>query len=167
MNHAALAGLPTIGLGIDVHRLEAGRRCVLGGITIDSPIGPLGHSDGDAVLHAACDACLGAAGLDDLGSLFPDRDPAHRDRASSEFCVETMQRVHAAGFVVASLDIVVECERPKIAPHRGAIRQNVADLFGLPIARVNVKGKTGEGLDAIGRGEALRATAVALLVRRA
>ena len=154
---------PRIGIGIDVHRLAAGRACVLGGVTIDAPVGPVGHSDGDALLHAACDAVLGAAGLDDLGTLFSDKDPANAGRASAEFCARTLQLVHERGLRVLSLDCVVETEAPKLAPHRAAMRARIAALFALPADRVNVKGKTGEKVDAIGRGEALRATVVALL----
>ena len=152
-----------IGLGIDVHRLAEGNRCVLGGIEIPSPLGPVGHSDGDAVLHAVCDAVLGAAGLDDLGSLFPDDDAAHADRPSSEFCDEVLVRTKQAGFAVVSLDVVVETDRPILKPHRGAIRERIAALFEVPVAAVNVKGKSGEGVGPIGRREAIRATAVALL----
>ncbi|MBL8723853.1 MAG: 2-C-methyl-D-erythritol 2,4-cyclodiphosphate synthase [Planctomycetes bacterium] len=157
--------LPRIGLGIDVHRLATGRPCVLGGVPFpEAKAGPVGHSDGDALLHAACDAVLGAAGLDDLGTLFSDRDPAHQGRASAEFCSEVMARVRAAGWRVVSLDAVLETEQPKLAPVRGAMRARLAELFELPVTRVNVKGKTGEKVDAIGRGEALRATVVALLL---
>jgi 2-C-methyl-D-erythritol 2,4-cyclodiphosphate synthase len=155
---------PRIGLGIDLHRLEPGRPCVLGGVAIACEVGPSGHSDGDAILHAVCDAVLGAAGLDDLGSLFSDRDPAHAGRDSSEFCAATLRMCRDLGLRVASLDVVVECERPKLIPHRSAIRARLGELFAVDPARVNVKGKTGEGLGAIGRGEAVRATAVALLV---
>ncbi|MBL8727484.1 MAG: 2-C-methyl-D-erythritol 2,4-cyclodiphosphate synthase [Planctomycetes bacterium] len=155
--------LPRIGLGIDVHRLEPGRPCVLGGIRFESATGPIGHSDGDAVLHAACDAVLGAAGLDDLGTLFSDKDPKHRDRASADFCTAAMRLVRERGLRVLSLDAVVETEAPRLAPHRLAMRERIAALFELPVDRVNVKGKTGEKVDAIGRGEALRATVVALL----
>ena len=155
---------PRIGLGIDVHRLERGLRCVLGGVELPGELGPSGHSDGDAILHAVCDACLGAAGLDDLGTLFPDKDPRNRGRDSREFCAETLSRVRGAGLRVAGLDVVVECQRPKLAPHRAALRASLASLFAVDVARVNVKGKTAEGLDAIGRGEALRATAIALLL---
>ena len=150
-----------IGLGIDLHRLAKGRRCVLGGVIVESPVGPDAVSDGDVILHAVCDAVLGAAGLDDLGSLFSDRDPANRGRDSREFCAEVVRRI--AGWRVVSLDTVVECERPKLAPHRDAIRRSLAQIFGMTPEQVNVKGKTGEGLDAIGRGEAIRATAVALI----
>jgi 2-C-methyl-D-erythritol 2,4-cyclodiphosphate synthase len=154
-----------IGIGIDLHRLAPGRPCRLGGVTIDSPVGPAGHSDGDAILHAVCDACLGAAGLDDLGTLFDERDPAQAGRDSAEFCRETLRRVQTAGWRLVSLDVVVEAEQPKLRPHRDAIRARLAELFALDRGAVNVKGKTGEGLDAIGRGEALRATAVVLLGR--
>ncbi len=153
-----------IGLGIDTHRLAEGRRCVLGGVEIESPVGPVGHSDGDAVLHAICDAVLGAAGLDDLGTVFADDDPAHRDRDSAEFCAAVTERITAAGLAVGSLDVVVECERPVLKPHRSAMRARIAALFAAPPEAVNIKGKSGEGLDdPIGRRQALRATAVALL----
>lgn len=155
--------LPRIGLGIDVHRLAPGRPCVLGGVRFDAPKGPVGHSDGDAVLHAACDAVLGAAGLDDLGTLFPDRDPANRDRASAEFCAATLARVRGASLRVLSLDVVVETEVPRLGPRRAEVRARLAALFDVPVDRVNVKGKTGEQVGELGRGEALRATAVALL----
>ena len=155
--------LPRIGLGIDVHRLAPGRACLLAGVPFPSAVGPVGHSDGDAVLHAACDAVLGAAGLDDLGTLFSDRDPANKDRASADFCRETMRRVRERGLRVIGLDCVVETEAPKLKPMRQAMRERLAELFELPADRVNIKGKTGEKVDAIGRGEALRATVVALL----
>lgn len=155
--------LPRIGLGIDVHRLAPGRACLLAGVAFDSAVGPLGHSDGDAVLHAACDAVLGAAGLDDLGTLFSDRDPANQGRASADFCHETMRQVRTRSLRVLSLDCVVETEAPKLKPMRQAMRERLAALFELPVDRVNIKGKTGEKVDAIGRGEALRATVVALL----
>lgn len=156
--------LPRIGIGIDVHRLTAGRPCVLAGVPIESPVGPLGHSDGDAVLHAACDAVLGAAGLDDLGTLFSDRDPRNAGRDSADFCREAMRLVQGRGLMVASIDCVLETEQPKLKPHRAAMRRRLAELFGLDVDRVNLKGKTGEQVDGIGRGEAMRATVVALLV---
>ncbi len=158
--------LPRIGLGIDLHRLQKGRRCVLGGVVIDSEVGPLGHSDGDAVLHALADAILGAAGEPDLGTLFSDKDPNNADRDSVDFCREALARAQSKRLRVASVDVVVETERPKLKPHRDAIRARLASLCGdLPLDRVNVKGKTGEGLGAIGRGEALRATVIVLLVQ--
>ncbi|MFN3243926.1 MAG: 2-C-methyl-D-erythritol 2,4-cyclodiphosphate synthase [Planctomycetota bacterium] len=155
--------LPRVGLGVDMHRLQPGRPCVLGGVTFDSEVGPIGHSDGDAVLHAACDAVLGAAGLDDLGTLFSDRDPAHADRDSAEFCREAMARVRQKDLQVWSLDVVLETELPKLKPRRAEMRARIAELFELDVDRVNVKGKTGEKVDAVGRREACRATVVALL----
>lgn len=155
---------PRIGLGVDLHRLERGRPCVLGGVLFESPVGPVGHSDGDAVLHAACDAVLGAAGLDDLGTLFSDRDPAHAGRDSAEFCTETLRLVNAKGLRVCSMDVVVETEHPKFKPRRGEVKARIAALFEVDADRVNVKGKTGEKIGAVGRGEACRATVVALLV---
>jgi len=132
-------------------------------VRFDAPVGPLGHSDGDAVLHAACDAVLGAAGLDDLGTLFSDRAPENKNRASAEFCGEVVARIRGRGLRVLSLDCVLETETPKLAPARAAMRASLAALFDAPPDRVNIKGKTGEKVDAIGRGEALRATVVALL----
>lgn len=158
--------LPRIGLGIDMHRLQPGRPCVLGGVTFDCDVGPSGHSDGDAVLHAACDAVLGAAGLDDLGTLFADTDPAHADRDSAEFCREAMAKVRERGLRVVSLDVVLETELPKLKPRRAEMRARIAELFDVDADRVNVKGKTGEKVDAVGRGEACRATVVALLYPR-
>ena len=155
---------PRIGLGIDMHRFEPGRRCVLAGIEFETSVGPVGHSDGDAVLHAACDAVLGAAGLDDLGTLFSDRDPAHAGRDSADFCAEAMTLIAARGLRVWSMDVVVETEQPKLKPHRAAMRARMAALFDVDADRVNIKGKTGEKVDAVGRGEACRATVVALLV---
>lgn len=155
-----------IGLGIDLHRLENGRPCRLGGITIESPVGPAGHSDGDVILHAACDAILGAAGRDDIGTLFPDTDDEFAAMDSAEICKETNRQIVDAGFRLVSLDIVVEAERPKIAPHRAAMRARLAELFGIDADRINIRGKTAEKLGHIGRGDALRATAVALLASR-
>lgn len=152
-----------IGLGIDLHRLAPGRPCVLAGVRIDSELGPQAVSDGDAVLHAAVDAVLGAAGLDDLGTLFPENDPKNQGRDSSEFCIRTLALIREQGLRVVSLDVVVETEVPKLRPHRPAMRRRLASLFDVPADRVNIKGKTGEGLDAIGTKQAIRATVVALL----
>lgn len=152
-----------IGLGIDVHRLAPGRPCVLAGVRIDSDLGPDAVSDGDVVLHAAVDAVLGAAGLDDLGTLFPEHDPDNQGRDSAEFCRRALALLREQGLRVVSLDVVVETEVPKLRPHRPAMRRRLAALFEVPADRVNVKGKTAEGLDAVGRRQALRATVVALL----
>jgi 2-C-methyl-D-erythritol 2,4-cyclodiphosphate synthase len=156
-----------IGLGIDLHRLQPGRPCILAGVRIDCDVGPAAVSDGDVVLHAVVDAVLGAAGLDDLGTLFPEHDPRNAGRDSAEFCARALELVRAQGLCVRSIDVVVETETPKLRPHRPAMRAALARLFGVEVARVNLKGKSGEGLDAIGSRAAIRATAVALLGSRA
>ena len=152
-----------IGLGIDLHRLEPGRPCVLAGIRIDCERGPAAVSDGDVVLHAAVDAVLGGAGLDDLGTLFPENDPKNRGRDSAEFCSRALELVRQKGLRVTSLDVVVETELPRLKPHRAAMRARLAELFAVEPDHVNLKGKSGEGLDSIGNKLAIRATVVALL----
>jgi 2-C-methyl-D-erythritol 2,4-cyclodiphosphate synthase len=157
---------PRIGLGYDRHRMVEGRRCVIGGIVIPHDRGPLGHSDGDVLLHAAIDAVLGAAGLDDIGTLFPDRDPRYAGADSQDLCREAQRLVAAAGLRVVSLDAVVVAEAPRLAPHRPAMRARLGELFDVPEGRVNVKGKSGEGVGPEGRGELIEATVVALLAPR-
>jgi len=154
-----------IGLGFDVHRLVKGRPCVLGGITLDHPRGPLGHSDGDAVLHAIADALLGAAGLDDLGTLFPDSDARWKDAASAKLLAEVLRRVEKAGYRPVNVDVVVATEGPRIAPHRARMRASIAKLLGLEADAVNVKGKSLEGLGALAGGLGVAAQAVCLLER--
>lgn len=154
-----------VGTGFDLHRLEVGRRCVLGGVEISSDRGPVGHSDGDALLHAIADALLGAAGLDDLGTLFPDTDPKWKGVASSLLLTEVGSRVRESGWSIVNLDAVLIAERPRLAPHRARIRESVARLLAVPADRVNLKGKTAESLGPLGNGEALAASAVALLAR--
>ncbi len=155
-----------IGLGFDLHRLEQGRRCVLGGIELPHPTGPLGHSDGDAVLHALADAVLGAAGLDDLGTLFSDKDPRWKGADSAALLAECVARVHAAGWRVENADIVIATEGPRIAPHRAAMRARIAALLGVAADAVNVKGKSLEGLGALANGAGVAVQAVCLLVKR-
>ncbi|HET6203313.1 MAG TPA: 2-C-methyl-D-erythritol 2,4-cyclodiphosphate synthase [Planctomycetota bacterium] len=152
-----------VGTGFDLHRLEAGRRFVLGGVEIPFEKGPAGHSDGDVLLHAVADALLGAAGLDDLGSLFPDTDPRWKGADSSRLLAEVVAKVRSAGWAVVNVDAVVHLERPKIAARRGEIRSNLSRLLGVPVDRVNLKGKTAEALGWIGQGDAVAASAVALL----
>lgn len=155
-----------IGLGFDLHRLEAGRPCMLGGIELPHPTGPLGHSDGDAVLHALADAVLGAAGLDDLGTLFSDKDPRWKGADSAALLGECVARVHAAGWRVENVDIVIATEGPRIAPHRAAMRARIAALLGVAADAVNVKGKSLEGLGALANGAGVAVQAVCLLVKR-
>lgn len=153
---------PRIGLGSDRHALVAGRPCVLGGVLFDdSPIGPLGHSDADAILHALTDALLGAAGLDDLGTLFPDHDPRWSGADSSELLRAALELVNQAGLRCWSCDIVAVCMEPKIGPRRSLIRKHLAALLSLPTDRVNLKGKTPEGNET--GPAAIEVTAVVLL----
>ncbi len=152
-----------VGQGYDIHRLVADRPLRLGGIEIVSPVGLLGHSDGDVVLHAISDALLGAIGAGDIGQLFPDTDERWRGADSALLLAEVVRRVTAAGWVVVNLDATIHAERPKLATHRVAMRARIATLLGIGTESVNVKAKTNEGLDAVGRGEAIAATVVVLL----
>lgn len=152
-----------IGHGYDLHRLVQGRRLILGGVDIPHPRGLLGHSDADVVLHASCDAILGAMGAGDIGQHFPDTDERYRGVASSELLRQVVALMTGQGWRVGNLDVTICAEEPRLAPHRDAIRQRLADLLGVPTTCVSVKAKTNEGVDAIGRGEAIAATAVVLL----
>jgi len=153
-----------VGLGFDLHRLVAGRPCVLGGVELPHDTGPAGHSDGDAVLHAIADALLGAAGLDDLGTLFPDTNAAHAGADSRALLRTVLERVRAEGWSVGNVDVVVATEGPRIAPHRGELRASIAGLLGVDPGAVNVKGKTLEGLGALAGGTGVAVQAVCLLV---
>jgi 2-C-methyl-D-erythritol 2,4-cyclodiphosphate synthase len=154
-----------VGIGFDVHRLVAGRPCTLGGLALPHPTGPLGHSDGDAVLHALADAVLGAAGLDDLGTLFDERDARWKDADSAALLAECVARARAAGWSVVNADVVIATEGPRIAPHRAAMRARIAGLLGVDAGCVNVKGKTLEGLGALAGGTGVAVQAVCLLGR--
>jgi 2-C-methyl-D-erythritol 2,4-cyclodiphosphate synthase len=154
-----------VGTGFDLHRLVAGRRCVLGGVEIDHERGPLGHSDGDAVLHALCDALLGAAGLDDLGTLYSDRDPRWKGVDSASLLADVVARLAHEGWRVVNADVVVATEGPRIAPHRAAMRARMAQLLGVAPDAVNVKGKSLEGLGALARGAGVAVQAVCLIER--
>lgn len=156
-----------VGIGTDLHRTQPGRPLVLGGVTIESPFGLAGHSDADVVLHAVIDALLGAAGQPDIGELFPDTDPRYRGADSRALLKTALSRVRAAGYGVANVDIIIHAERPKLSAHKDAIRLSVSQLLDISGDRVGVKAKTGEGVDAVGRGEAIGCTAVAGLCRAA
>jgi 2-C-methyl-D-erythritol 4-phosphate cytidylyltransferase / 2-C-methyl-D-erythritol 2,4-cyclodiphosphate synthase len=157
-------GQPRIGFGIDVHAFGPGDHVWLGGERIPHGRGVVAHSDGDVLLHALCDALLGAAGLGDIGEHFPDSDPRFRGVASVTLLRATLARVREAGFTVVNADLTLLGEAPRIAPHRDAIRARVAAELGLPSARVNVKATTTERLGFLGRGEGLAAEAAVLLV---
>lgn len=140
---------------------------VLGGLRIDAPVHCAGHSDGDAVCHAVTDAVLGAAGLGDIGALFPDTAPENAGRDSVEMLALALRQVHEAGWSVGQVDVVVIAQEVRIAPHREAMRQRLAAVLGVTIRDVSVKGKTNERMGWIGRGEGLAVIATATLVARA
>jgi 2-C-methyl-D-erythritol 2,4-cyclodiphosphate synthase len=149
-----------VGLGYDVHAVGGDRPLVLGGVRVDGP-GLVGHSDADAIAHAVADALLGAAQLPDLGTLFPADDDRYRDADSIGLLQEVVARVTAEGWAVANVDVVVVAERPRLAPHREDMNATLSAAVGAP---VNVKPKRGEGVGALGRGDGIAVTAVALLV---
>jgi 2-C-methyl-D-erythritol 2,4-cyclodiphosphate synthase len=151
-----------IGQGFDIHRFaDDDRPLVLAGVRIAGERGLLGHSDADAVAHAVSDALLGAAGLGDIGQHFPDTDPTWKGADSMAILREVVSKVREAGWKVANVDVNVICERPKIAPHRNTMQQNLVAAVGAP---VNVKGRRAEGLGSIGRVEGIACMAVALLI---
>lgn len=158
-----------IGHGYDLHRLEPngeggpGRPFVLGGVHIEHDRGPVAHSDGDVLMHAVTDALLGAVCAPDIGQLFPDDDPRHESQDSRVFLAEALDRVKSRGYVVVNLDVTVVCERPRLSPHKALMRTNLAAGLGVDIDRVNIKAKTHERVDAVGRGEAVEAHCVVLL----
>lgn len=154
-----------VGIGTDVHRLETGRPLRLGGVDLPFERGLAGHSDGDAVLHAVTDAILGAAGMPDIGERFPDTDPRYRGCDSSVLLEEVVSDILGQGYRVVNVDIVIHAERPKLSAHKTAIRNRMAALLRLPADCVGVKAKTNEGLDAVGRGEAIACTCVIGLTR--
>ena len=151
------------GIGWDSHRLVAGRPLVLGGVTIPHERGLAGHSDADVLAHAVIDALLGAAARGDIGQHFPDTDERWRDADSMALLRAVVGLVAGDGFAVAHVDATVVMERPKLAPHRDAIRAALAGALGVDARRVNVKASTGEGLGFVGRGEGVAALAVATL----
>jgi 2-C-methyl-D-erythritol 2,4-cyclodiphosphate synthase len=154
------------GLGYDLHRLEAGRKLIVGGIEVPFDKGPAGHSDGDVLAHAMCDALLGAAGLGDIGTHFPDTDPKWKGANSMVFLEHAKKLLDEKLFVIEHVDAVVIMERPKLGPHFPKMREALAKSLGLPPEKIHLKAKTNEGVDAIGRGEAIAAQVVATLASR-
>jgi 2-C-methyl-D-erythritol 2,4-cyclodiphosphate synthase len=152
-----------IGQGFDVHALVQGRKLVLGGVAIPFAKGLAGHSDADVLVHAICDALLGAAALGDIGRHFPDSDPRHKNADSRTFLREVAAKIRGAGFSIANVDATIHAEAPKMSPHVPAMVANLAADLGIDPGRVNVKAKTAERLGAIGRGEGIAAQAIALL----
>lgn len=149
------------GIGFDVHKLVEGRKCIIGGVDIPHEKGLLGHSDADVLLHAISDALLGAAGLGDIGTYFPDTDPAFLGADSLVLLGRVREEVERAGCKIESLDSVVICERPKVNPHREQMKANIARVLRIPVENVGVKASTSEKLGFTGRGEGIAAQAVA------
>jgi len=160
---ATNAGPVRVGIGYDSHRYSQRRPLTLGGVLIPSEIGLDGHSDADAICHAITDAILGAAGLGDIGEMFPDTDPSNKDRDSIGMLQAAVKMVAEAGYRVGQIDATVIAETPKLAPYRDRIRARLASALGIDSASVSVKGKTNEGMGWIGRKEGLACIAVATL----
>ncbi|MCC7364326.1 MAG: 2-C-methyl-D-erythritol 2,4-cyclodiphosphate synthase [Dehalococcoidia bacterium] len=154
-----------VGIGEDLHRVDDGRTLVLGGVIIEEGPGLAGHSDADVLLHAITDAVLGAAALGDIGGYFPPGDPRYAHADSADFLRKALALAGEAGWQLVNVDATVRTERPKLAPYIAHIRERVAEIAGVEVDAVSVKAKTAEGLDAVGRGEAMAATAAVLLER--
>jgi len=152
-----------VGIGYDIHAFDPARTLVLGGVKIEGAWGLKGHSDADVLLHAVGDALLGAAALGDLGEHFPDSDPQWKDVPSAVLLGEILVKVKARGWRPVNLDVNVIAERPRLTPYKEAIRMRLAGLLGLALEAVSVKARTNEGLDAVGKGQAIAAQAVVLL----
>jgi 2-C-methyl-D-erythritol 2,4-cyclodiphosphate synthase len=153
-----------VGIGNDIHRLVEGRKLILGGVEIHFERGLLGHSDGDSLAHAITDALLGAAALGDIGSHFSDKDPRWAGADSLDFLRHACGLLEERGFEIANVDATILAERPKMAPHIAEMKTRLAEAMKISESQINIKAKTNEGLDAIGRGEAIAAQAVALIV---
>ena len=152
-----------VGLGYDVHRLIENRKLILGGIDIPFERGLLGHSDADVLIHAICDALLGAAGLGDIGVHFPDTDPAYKDISSIKILRKTFQMVRSKGFSVVNIDTVIFAEIPKLSPYRQSMQTTLAAAIELDPQRINIKATTTEGLGMIGQGQGIGAMCVVLI----
>jgi len=152
-----------IGIGYDIHRLVEGRKLILGGVEIPFEKGLLGHSDSDVLSHAICDALFGAAALGDIGTHFPDSDARWAGVSSLDFLARAVEMLTERGYRISNIDATVMAERPKLQPFIQAMRESLASVLGVDVARVNVKAKTNEGLESIGHSEAMSAEAVALL----
>jgi 2-C-methyl-D-erythritol 2,4-cyclodiphosphate synthase len=155
-----------VGAGEDIHRIDDARTLVLGGVIIEEGPGLAGHSDADVLLHAITDAVLGAAALGDIGHHFPPGDPRYAHADSADFLRVALRLAREAGWEVSNIDSTIRAERPRLAPYISHIRERIAEIAEIDAGRVSVKAKTAEGLDAVGRGEAMAAAAVVLLEQR-
>lgn len=157
----------SVGLGYDVHRFTGGRRLVLGGVEIPYNRGLEGHSDADVLIHAIMDAMLGAAGLPDIGNIFPNNDERYRNANSRDLLRQVSKRIDEAGWKLGNVDGTIVAEAPKVAPHVQAMKRNLAEDLGVAPARVGVKATTNEGMGFVGRAEGIAALATVLLIRKA
>lgn len=153
-----------IGHGFDLHRLETGRDLIVGGVKLEHDRGAAAHSDGDVLYHAVTDAILGALGLDDIGQIFPDNDPRWDGADSAIFLREAFMRMTAAGYAIGNMDCTVILQRPKLGPHKPAIKAKLAELLDCEVSQVNLKAKTHEEVDALGENRAIACHAVVLLL---
>jgi len=154
------------GIGTDIHRLAGGRDLILGGVQVPYPLGLLGHSDGDVVLHAVMDALLGAAAMGDIGALFPDTDAKFKDVDSESLMLVVKEQLEQKRWETVNIDLTVHAEEPKLEKFKGQMKRCIASVMGIDFANVNVKAKTNEGLGDIGTGKAIAATAIVLLRRK-
>ncbi len=154
------------GIGTDIHRIVEGRKLMLGGVYVPFPAGLAGYSDGDVALHAIIDALLGASGLGDIGTLFPDTDPKWKDVDSKELLLIVKDKLEEKQWEVVNVDLIIHTEQPSLQPVKGQIKRCIAELLGINFTSVNVKAKTNEQLGEIGAGEAMAATAIALLKKK-
>jgi 2-C-methyl-D-erythritol 2,4-cyclodiphosphate synthase len=155
-----------IGIGTDIHRVVEGRKLMLCGVYVPYPAGLAGHSDGDVGLHAVIDALLGATGMGDIGTLFPYTDPAYKNADSKELLFVVKERLEEKKWEVLNVDLIIHTEEPKLGPFKGQMKRCIAGLLGIDFTAVNVKAKTNEGLGEIGAGQAMAATATALLRKK-
>ena len=154
------------GIGTDIHRLVEGRKLMLGGVYVPYPAGLAGYSDGDVALHAVVDALLGAAAMDDIGTLFPDTDPRWKNSDSKEFLVTVKEMLEKERWEVVNVDLIIQTEEPRLEPVKRQIKRCIAGLLGIDFTAVNIKAKSNEGLGEVGAGRAIAATATALLKRK-
>lgn len=154
------------GIGTDIHRVAEGRKLMLGGVLVPACAGLAGHSDGDVALHAVIDALLGASGMGDIGTLFPDTDPQFKDVDSKGLLLDVKERLEEKRWVVVNVDLTIHAEEPKLGPVKRQIKRCIASILGIDFTAVNVKAKTNEEFGEIGAGEAMAATAIVLLRKK-
>jgi 2-C-methyl-D-erythritol 2,4-cyclodiphosphate synthase len=154
------------GIGTDIHKLAAGKKLMLCGLAVPYDCGLAGHSDGDVALHAVIEALLGAASMGDIGTLFPDTDPKYKDADSKGLLLDVKEKLEEKRWVIVNVDLTIHAEQPRLEPYKKQMKRCVASLLGIDFTAMNVKAKTNEGLGEIGQGNAMAATAIALLKRK-